>query len=177
MASLFPNKTAKSIQVGYVLALGLIALAAFCGALRFLELANSLTYHVWLTYLSKHLAMTFFVVFGLWPNLQSNRAKLFAKLLLLLSLTSCILNLKFQLMWLADVTIMSAILLAAHQVRSNFGAILAVMLGLALLISKPLWGTIIDNESLRIGINHLCLGIGLILLAKSLNSEVGHRQI
>lgn len=154
------------------MALSLIALAAFLGALRFLEIANVLTYHIWLTYLSKHLAMTVFVVFALWPKLQSSRAKSFAKLLLLLSLTSCILNLKFQMMWLADVTIVSSILFAAYLVRGNFGAILAVMLGLALLISKPLWGVIIDNESLRIGINHLCLGICLILLAKSLNSGV-----
>jgi len=176
-ASLFPRQAGKTLQLAYVMTLGFIALSAFMGALRFLELANTLTFHTWFTYLSRHLAMTCFVIFSLWPNLQSSRAKLLAKMLLLLSLISCMLNLNFQLTWLTDVTIFSALLFTVYQLRRNTAAMLSVVVGLVLLASNPLWGLIIDNESLRIGINHFCLGAYFILLGKSFSSNFAHGQM
>jgi hypothetical protein len=172
-ARLVPKQAGKFVQVGYLMALCVIALAAFLGGLRFLELVNTLSYHSVLTHFSKHLAMPIFVVCALWHHLRSGATRWFAKLLMLLALFTCLLNLKFQVAWLSDVIIVAAILFAAFQVRSLHRASLAVLLGLMLLMSNLLWKVIIESESLRIGIFHLCLGGFFILLAKSLSSTWG----
>ncbi len=170
-ARFVPKQAGKFLQMGYQMALCIIALAAFLGGLRFLELVNTVSYHIVLTHFSKHLAIPIFLVCALWQHLRTDATRWFAKLLMLLAVFSCLLNLKMQLAWLSDVIIVAVILFAAFQVRSLHRASLAVLLGLMLLMSNLLWNVIIESESLRIGIFHLCLGGFFILLAKSLSSN------
>lgn len=170
-ASLGSKQAGKYLHLGYLVALGLIAVAAFFGSLRFLGLTDNVSYHVFLSYMAKHLAMPIFVLFALWHNLRSSASLWFAKCLLFLVFTSCLLNLQFQLVWLSDAIIVTTIVFAASQVRSRYRSFLAIMLGLILLLSKPLWSAIMESESLSIGIFHLCLGIFFMLLATSLNAK------
>lgn len=163
-----PKPVGSLLQTGYVIALCCIGVAAFVGGLRFLELANTHSYHIALTYVAKQVATPVFVLCALWPHLTSPTARLTAKLLMLLAVVSCLLNLRFELAWLADAIIVTVLVFAAFQVKGMHRASFGVLLGLMLLLSNLLWQAMIDNESLRIGIAHVCLAGFFMVVAKSM---------
>ncbi len=168
VASLLPRNNEKPMQALYLVALGIIACTAFLGGLKFLQLADTSRYHQILGFYSKHLAMPFFVLMALWPCLQSSRSKFIAKTFMLASIVSCLVNLKFKAGFVSDAIIISALIFTATQVKKNTKALVCISLGLFLLISTLLWSVLIKDESIRIGIFHLCLIAYFYLIAQSL---------
>ena len=176
-AILAPKQSHPAVTAGYLAVLSLTALAAICGAIRYLELGDVLIWHTELSFYSKHLAMPGFVILALWPNLLSSKARLAAIGLLVMSLISCLLNLYYPLSPLSDGIIVVAILCAAYTLRSNRRTLGHIAMALALLLSTLLWSAVITDNSLRIGIFHLCLGSVFVLLARSLNKSAAVHKV
>jgi len=176
-ATLLAKPAHPAIRAGYQAALALTALAALCGAIRYLELGDVIIWHKELSFYSKHLAMSAFVILALWHKLPSSKARLMASALLGLSVISCLLNLSYPLSALSDGIIVSAILLAAYTLRGNRQAVGQIMVALALLLSSLLWSAVITDNSLRIGIFHLCLGSYFVLMARSLNTSTKDHKV
>ncbi len=168
-ATKVPQDTHKLIQVGYLAALSLTALSALCGAIRYLDLGDSLVWHQTLTFYSKHLGMPIFVIMALWPNLRSYKTRALAAGFVALSLISCLINLAYSLSVLSDGLMVSVLLFTAYSLRQDRQTASFILLALSLLLSTLLWGAIITDESLRIGVFHMCLGGYFIVLASSLN--------
>ncbi len=176
-ATLLAKPAPPAITAGHLAALTLTALAAICGAIRFLELGDVLIWHKELSFYSKHLAMPAFVILALWHNLPSSKTRSIAIGLLTMSLVSCWLNFIYSLGALSDGIIISAILLAAYTLRANRQVFVQIMLALALLLSTLLWSALITDNSLRIGIFHLCLGSFFVLMARSLRTSATHHKV
>jgi len=176
-ATLLAKPAHPAITAGYLTALTLTALAAICGAIRYLELGDVLFWHKELSFYSKHLAMPAFVILALWHNLPSSNTRLIAIGLLAMSLVSCLLNLTYSLSALSDGIIVFAIFLAAYTLRDNRQVLGQIIVALALLLSTLLWSALITDNSLRIGIFHLCLGSVFVLLARSLNASTTDHKV
>ncbi len=176
-ATLLAKPAHPAITAGYLTALALTALAALCGAIRYLELGDVIIWHKELSFYSKHLAMSAFVILALWHQLPSSKTRLLAVGLLGGSVISCLLNFHYPLSALSDGIIVSAILLAAYTLRGNRQAMNQIIVALALLLSTLLWSAVITDNSLRIGIFHLCLGSYFALLARSLNSSTKDHKV
>jgi len=176
-ATLLAKPAHPAITAGYLAALTLTALAAICGAIRYLELGDVLFWHKELSFYSKHLAMPAFVILALWHNLPSSNTRLIAIGLLAMSLVSCLLNLTYSLSALSDGIIVFAIFLAAYTLRDNRQVLGQIIVALALLLSTLLWSALITDNSLRIGIFHLCLGSVFVLLARSLNASTTDHKV
>ncbi len=177
LASLYaPKNTPKNIQIGYLFALFITALAALSGALKYLDILDTNSWHHVFSYASKHLAMAVFVICALWPLLKNLRQKQLAFYLLLLSLFSFLINLSLDLAFTADIVIISSIFFAFSLLKADKTARFKLLAALSILLSTLLWGAIIDNNSLRIGIFHLCLGSYFLLLAHTLSAyHLNHR--
>ena len=168
-APLVPKQSQRIIQFGYLGALSLTAMAALCGAIRYLELGDSLAWHQELSFYSKHLGMPVFVVLALWGNLPSVSRRLGAITLLLMSALSCLANLYYQLSMASDAIIVMALVFAAYSLKNNRRALKHIVMALALLLSTLLWSAIITDTSLRIAVFHVCLGSYFVLTARSFN--------
>ncbi len=163
-----PNKPLTVVFNGYILSISIISLTAILGALRYLELADTLYWHQKFVYLSKHIGMPLFIIASLWPSLETKNSRLSALSILIMSFVSCIANIHLSLDFVSDAGLILGILLAIHTLKAQQTRLIHILLALALLLSTLIWSTLITDANLRIGIFHLCLGLYFVLTSRAL---------
>ncbi|NVK38254.1 MAG: hypothetical protein HWE18_10035 [Gammaproteobacteria bacterium] len=145
-------------------ALGITFGAAVMGLLRYLELANTLEWHKELSFAGKHFAMASFLIALLWQTLTP-RALPYG--LVGLALIFTVINYLTPIGIISDAYIVILSLVLIFKVRQNMQALYMGIAGVILLLSTLVWGAIIQDESLRIGVFHLCLSSFYVLITLS----------
>ena len=163
-----PNKTLTIVFNGYIFAVSIIGLTALLGALRYLELADTLYWHQKFVFLSKHIGMPLFIIASLWPNLQTKNIRLAALLILIMSLVSCVANIYVPLAFVSDACLVLGIIMAIYTLKAQQTRLIHILIALALLLSTLIWSALITDANLRIGIFHLCLGLYFALASRAL---------
>lgn len=148
-------------------ALGITFCAAIMGLLRYLEIADTLTWHQSLSFAGKHFAMASFLIALLWQSL-SPKALPYA--LVAVSLVFTLINYLTPIGIISDAYIVLLSLILVFKIRHSQQSMYMGLCGIALLLSTLAWGAIIQNENLRIGIFHLCLSSFYVLITLSARS-------
>ncbi len=164
-----PTKTFSLIFSGYILSISIIGFTAILGALRYLELADTLYWHQQFVYLSKHIAMPLFIIAALWPSLRSKKTQCAALLILMVSVVSSVSNVYFLFSFVSDATLMLGISLGIYTFRHQQTKLLQLLMALALLLSTLVWSALINEANFRIGIFHICLGLYFALISHALH--------
>lgn len=148
-------------------ALGITFCAAVMGLLRYLELADTLSWHQSLSFAGKHFAMASFLIALLW---QSLNPKALPYSLVGLALAFSLINYLTPIGIISDAYIVLLSLLLVFKVRQIPQALYMGVSAIALLLSTLAWGAIIQDEDLRIGVFHLCLSSFYVLITLSARS-------
>ncbi|MFT6777665.1 MAG: hypothetical protein ACI9J4_000291 [Paraglaciecola sp.] len=155
------RRQSTALAYGYVLCAFTVALSALLGALQFLEIANVGSVYQALVYTSTFFAMTGFTVIGLWPTLFNTNKVYIAYGLLAFALMGFIINLFISLPILGNlalcIAVITSILLIPNTRRYSIG-------GLSILLSTVIFGLIITDNNIRIGVFHLCIGLFFVAM-------------
>jgi hypothetical protein len=135
--------------------------AAIMGFIRYLELADTQSLHQALSFISKHFAMSAFLTGLLW---QSFSQKILPYFILVVTAISFILNTMNSIGVLSDAIIVLLCLYLIYKVRVKRSALIQGILALLVLTSTLIWGLVIEDKSLLLGVFHLCLACFFILI-------------
>jgi hypothetical protein len=135
--------------------------AAIMGFMRYLELADTQSLHQSLSFISKHFAMSAFLTGLLWQRFSQ---KIIPYFILTITAISFILNTMNSIGVLSDAIIVFLCLYLIYKVRIRRSALIQGVLALLVLTSTLIWGAVIEDQSLLLGVFHLCLACFFILI-------------
>ena len=138
------------------------AAAAILGFMRYLELADTQSSHEILTFISKHFAMSAFLTGLLWHSFSR---KIAPYLILSITAISFILNAMYSVRIISDAIIVFLCLYFIYKARVETTAFIQGVTALFILTSTLIWGLVIEDQSLLLGVFHLCLAGFFILMA------------
>jgi hypothetical protein len=158
---IYALKTLKAPHplMGTVFRLGLLVTlcASTLGSLYFLDILNVGEYHKLFTFISKHVALTAFIIGAGWGFYNSKTKKIIGITLLISALTSLALNTTQELSLLSMAIMLIAILFTLFCMRSSINELKLLATGTIILLSTLFWGAIISNQDLMIAVYHTCV--------------------
>ncbi len=178
-AILYALKTLPShsrfMGVIFQLSLLITLTASLFGAIKFLTDLDVSRYHGLFTYLSKHLALTAFIIGAAWQHFESNLNKNIAYLILVSAFVSLLLNIKHELSLVSMIIMLLAIAFTLLNLKSNSKALIRLSLATVVLLSTLIWGALISNKDLLIAVYHLCVGGFYLLSTLSFSQQKGEK--
>jgi hypothetical protein len=164
------NIRPSSTPINALVTIGLLStlVASLLGAVTFLSAFDTSQYHQVFTYFSKHIGMTAFIIGASWSHLKSHKAKQFALAILVVAAGSFTVNFFTKLDLLSVSIMLIALIFVAYQVAYNKQAQNNIFISIALLMSTLLWGAIIKDTDIRIGIFHVCVAAFLLFFTLAL---------
>jgi hypothetical protein len=164
------------ISTLYRVALLVTLTAASLGAVKFLTAIQISDYHQFFTYISKHVALTAFIITGAWGVFKSKQSKIIAAGIVAASLISFIVNFSTDLSQLSIIIILLALVFTAFNMRSNPASLRYLILAILVLLSTLLWGAIIKDRDTMIGVYHACVGLFYVLITLSFKAVEGNQS-
>ncbi|MFQ3172228.1 MAG: hypothetical protein ACI9DG_002268 [Oleispira sp.] len=164
------------ISTLYRVALLVTLTAASLGAVKFLTSIQISDYHQFFTYISKHVALTAFIITGAWGVFKSKQAKIIAAGIVAASLISFIVNFSTDLSQLSIIIILLALVFTAFNMRSNPASLRYLIIAILVLLSTLLWGAIIKDRDTMIGVYHACVGLFYVLITLSFKAVEGNQS-
>ena len=171
------EQTRKPLTWALYMALSIIGIAASFGAIRYLNIWDSVSLHKTFSYFSRHLAMPCLALASAQLFLYSGqRHKTYSVVIKIL--TICALINLITSTWFTAINIISDALFIISLIlwlfilgpkKPSFNSLL---MALIFILSTLIWPLLVSDISLRIGIFHICLAaffIGLGLTYKHLN--------
>jgi hypothetical protein len=161
--------------MGTVFRLGLLITlcASTLGALNFLDIVNVSKYHGLFTFISKHVALTAFIIGAGWSFYTSKNHKIIALIILGSAITSLIINTMQEMSLLSMGIMLISIAFTLFCMRSTKQSFIRLALATAALLSTLLWGAVIPNKDLMIAVYHLCVAGFYLLSVLSFNQKRG----
>lgn len=138
--------------------------AASAGFIRYLELADTVSVHQSFSFISKHFAMPAFITGLLW---QSFSRPVLPWAILGLTLISFAINTLYSAGFISDAIIVLLCLYFIYQVRTQLPALAQAVTALFILTSTLIWGIIMSDKDLLLGLFHLSLACFFVLMARS----------
>jgi hypothetical protein len=164
------------ISTLYRVALLVTLTAASLGAVKFLTSIQISDYHQFFTYISKHVALTAFIITGAWGVFKSKQAKIIAAGIVAASLISFIVNFSTDLSQLSIIIILLALVFTAFNMRSNPASLRYLIIAILVLLSTLLWEAIIKDRDTMIGVYHACVGLFYVLITLSFKAVEGNQS-
>lgn len=168
-AGLKSPKINSHLQFIYIGAITTTFLAAIMGFFRYLDLADTTTLHTAFSFASKHMGIPLFIGIALLSVTPAQSNKLPILELLGLSFISLIINSFVPLAILSDAVIILLLIYGIYIQEKRPQIAIQLALATIILLSTLLWGAIIQNPDIRIGIFHLCLSLFIVLFTSSIN--------
>lgn len=159
------------IRAIYHLTLATTLSAALMGALRYLEVADTLFWHKAFSFASKHLGMAGFIGISLLSICRTTLEKQIIFCLMAIATCSFVVNIFASYPILSDAVIILLLGFGVHLFRSNMTAATLVVMATAILLSTLLWGGIIHDENIRLGVFHVCLSLFIVLFSQGVQHE------
>jgi hypothetical protein len=146
----------------------LVTLAASTlGAVKFLSSVNVTAYHQYFTFISKHTALTTFIIGAAWSGYNSKSKRIIAGGLILTALISLAINIYIELSLLSMIILVTSLAFTGYCIQSNKISLILLMLALTTLLSTLLWESMVKDKDLMIGIYHLCVAIFYLFITRS----------
>ena len=164
------------ISTLYRVALLVTLTAASLGAVKFLTSIHISDYHQFFTYISKHVALTAFIIAGAWGVFKSKQSKIIAAGIVAASLISFIVNFSTDLSQLSIIIMLLALVFTAFNMRSNPASLRYLIIAILVLLSTLLWGAIIKDRDTMIGVYHACVGLFYVLITLSFKAVEGNQS-
>ncbi|MGK0247581.1 MAG: hypothetical protein ACI910_000304 [Oleispira sp.] len=164
------------ISTLYRVALLVTLTAASLGAVKFLTSIQISDYHQFFTYISKHVALTAFIITGAWGVFKSKQSKIIAAGIVAASLISFIVNFSTDLPLLSIIIMLLALVFTAFNMRSNPASLRYLIIAILVLLSTLLWGAIIKDRDTMIGVYHACVGLFYVLITLSFKGIEGNQS-
>lgn len=178
-AILFALKTLPSHSrlMGTVFRLSLLITltASLFGAIKFLTDVDVSKYHGLFTYISKHFAITAYIIGAAWHHFDGALSKRIAHLILISAFLSMLLNIQLDLSLLSMGIMLLAIVLTLFNMKPNTKALAFLSLATLVLLSTLVWGALIPNKDLMIAVYHLCVGGFYLFSALSFSQQQGEQ--
>jgi hypothetical protein len=156
------------ISTLYRVSLFITLVAAALGAVMFLTAININAYHQYFTFISKHIALTAFIVGAAWGAYNSKLHKLIAGGLVLAALASLVINMYTDLSLISMIILLITLAFTGFCIKSNKTSLLFLVLAVTALLSTMVWGAIVKDQDLMIGIYHVCVAVFYVLISLAL---------
>jgi len=166
-------KNSPAMDSIYKLALLITLFASTLGAIKFLSDLDISKYHQIFTFISKHVAVTAFIICAGWPLFRTKATQILAVSILISTLVSLIINLFTELSLLSMGIMIFALGFTIYSMKENKTAMLYLSLATGLLLSTLFWGAFIKDLDTMIGVYHLCVGGFYLLAALSFKTKNG----
>lgn len=157
----------------YRLGLLVTLCASALGGLYFLDILDVGEYHKTFTFISKHVALTAFIIGAGWSFYSSQPKKIIALLILASAFVSLGLNTVQELSLLSMGIMLAAIIFTLFCMSSSLSALKLLAIGTVILLSTLVWGAVISNTDLMIAVYHVCVAGFYLLAALSFNQKRG----
>ncbi|MFT7111159.1 MAG: hypothetical protein ACI843_002839 [Psychrobacter glaciei] len=151
----------------YRVSLLLTLTASTLGAVIFLSSVDVTAYHQYFTFISKHIALTTFIIGGAWSVYNSRMKRIIAGGLILVALTSLIINIYTELSLLSMILLVTTFAFTGFCMKSNIKSLILLMLAVTALLSTLLSGSMVKDKDLMIGIYHLCVALFYLFITLS----------
>lgn len=132
--------------------------ASLLGAVKFLTQFNISEYHSFFTYISKHFAVTAFIICAAWGYMNKPALRKIATVFLVGALTSMFINLFTELSLLSMATMLAAIIFTTISMDNGKHSKIYLIGAAIVLMSTLIWGGVINDLDLNIAIYHICVG-------------------
>jgi hypothetical protein len=155
------------ISTLYQVSLLITLAASTLGAVMFLSSINVSAYHQYSSFISKHTALTTFIIGAAWSVYDSRIKKIIAGGLILSAFTFLIINIYTELSLLSMFLLLTTLSFTGFCMKSNKTSLMLLILAVTALLSTLLWGNIIKDKDLMIGIYHLCVATFYLFITLS----------
>jgi len=159
------------IRAVYHLTLATTLSAALMGALRYLEVADTIFWHQTFSFASKHIGMAGFIGISLLSICRTTLEKQIILCLMAIATCSFMVNIFTSFPILSDAVIILLLGFGVHLYRSNTKAATLVVVATVILLSTLVWGAIIPDENFRLGVFHVCLSLFIVLFSQGVQHE------
>lgn len=165
-----PKQTLAIESIGK-LALLVTLIASSLGAIKFLTDINVNQYHVIFTFMSKHIAVTAFIICAGWGFFTTNINRIIATVILISAFASLLINMVTELSLLSMIIMVIALVFTIFNMRSKTTSMKQLLFATACLLSTLAWGAFIKDMDTMIGVYHLCVGLFYFFAALSFKTN------
>jgi hypothetical protein len=155
------------ISTLYRVSLLITLVAAGLGAIMFLTTVNVNTYHQYFAFISKHTALTTFIIAAAWGALHSKLSKLISAGLILAAFASLFINIFTELSFLSMIILLMALAFIGFCIKSDKTSLSLLVLAVVALLSTLVWGAVIKDQDLMIGSYHVSVAVFYFLITLS----------
>jgi hypothetical protein len=171
-AAIKAPKLKPRLKLIYLVALTSTFFAATMGVFRYLELADTVALHSGFSFASKHLGMALFIGITLLAATSKSGENHPIIALIGISIVSLIINSFASLVILSDAVIILLLAYGIYLQRNRPNIFIQLVLATLILLSTLVWGVIIHNPDIRLGVFHLCLSLFIFIFTVSMNTKL-----